>query len=1186
METSAAPAPTTQYYFMNALCRLFGRPLISAARAVCAAWLFALVSVTVVHAQSLPVGISQKDTATLLAVEGQVDLARSNTVEWEAAQRDATLNPGDRLRTGPHSRATLRLSDLSVFRVNEMTTLQLRLPPAKTKRAMIDVKSGSLYFFSREKPLDVHFRTPTAAGAIRGTEFLLQVAESGETLLALIDGAVDLTNEHGALTLAAGEVAQVAPGKAPLKTAGIAARNLMQWCFYYPGVLDPKELGLSAGEQTALADSVRLYTAGDLLQALALFPKTNAPSSDAVKVFHAALLLAVGQVEHAEAALATLTKPAPTAAALRRVISAVQYRAVEAKAAPVLASEWLAESYYEQSRQHLPAALAHARKAVEQSPEFGFAWVRVAELEFSFGRTREALAALDKGLALAPRNAQGLALKGFLLSAKYQTKEALGWFDRAIAIDGALGNAWLGRGLGRIRDGRGEAGRQDLQVAATLEPQRAILRSYLGKAWSHTGNEKLADKDLALAKKLDPNDPTAWLYSALLNQQRSRINEAIQDFEQSRALNDNRSVFRSGLLLEQDRAVRSANLATAYRDAGMPETGHREASRAVVDDYANFSAHLFLHQTYEALRDPRQFNLRYDNARIGEFLIANLLAPVGGSSLSQSVSQQEYTRLFDTKRIGMNSQTEYSSHGDWTQTGSQFGNFGNFGYALDAAYRTERGFRVNNDLEQRDITFRSKFDLTAQDSVFLQATMYEGTSGDVQQYFSQAMGSPTLRVTERQEPNLLAGYHREWAPGVHTLFLAGRLDDTLRIDEASANPLFLRYTGGAITRISSAPFSHFAYERRSEAFVAEAQQIWQTARQTFIAGVAYQHSTFNTHSVLDRSFQGVIADQRFQTGQERYSAYAYETFRPIQELSLQAGLTYDQLRHPQNIDIVPITSGHESTQRLSPKLGFQFTPFKEVKLRGAFTRSLGGAFNENTYRLEPTQIGGFNQSYRSVLPESVAGLVPASRFETRNLALDLNFDTGTFISIEGEMLNSKATRTVGALTNSMFLPVPDRASAAAQRLEFEEKSLFVTVNQLLGKEWSVGARYRLSQGNLTGRFDAVPATAINAGFINQNEEALLHQLNLGVNYNHRSGFFAQWVSVWSMQENSGYTPARALADFWQHSVYAGYRFAKRHAELRVGLVNLANQNYQLNPLNLYAELPRERMVTVGLKLNF
>jgi tetratricopeptide (TPR) repeat protein len=877
---------------------------------------------------------------------------------------------------------------------------------------------------------------------------------------------------------------------------------------------------------------------------------------------------------------------APLAESLRRVVDAVQYRGGDAKRAPHLASEWLAESYFEQSRQRLGAALECPRKAAAKSPEFGFAWVRIAELEFGFGRTGEALKALEKGLALSPRNAQALALKGFLLSAQNRTKEAQGWFDRAIAVDGALGNAWLGRGLCRIREGRGDEGRQDLQVAATLEPQRAVLRSYLGKAWSHTDTEKLADKDLALAKKLDPNDPTAWLYSALLNQNRNRINEAIRDFEQSRALNDNRSVFRSGMLLDQDRAVRSANLATAYRDAGMPETGHREASRAVLDDYANFSAHLFLHETYEALRDPKQFNLRYDNARLGEFLIGNLLAPAGASSLSQGISQQEYTRLFDTKRFGVNSATEYSSHGDWTQTGSQFGNFGNFSYALDGAYRSERGYRPNNDLEQRDVTFRAKMNLTQHDSVFLQTTMYEGTSGDIQQYFSQAMASPTLRVTERQEPNVLAGFHHEWSPGMHTLVLAGRLDDTLELREPTANPLFLKYTGGAITFVTVPPLFHFNFERRSEIYVAEAQQIWETPKQTMVAGVAYQNGSFATDSLLDRTLQGVVADQHFRTTTDRVSVYLYETWRPVQTLGLQAGVTYDHLRSPRNLDIVPIVEGTKTTSRVSPKLGFQFSPNEMVKLRGAWTRSLGGAFNENTYRLEPTQVGGFNQAFRSILPESVAGLVPASRFESRNLALDLNLRSGTFLSIEGEFLGSKSARTVGVLTNSTFFPVPDRASATEQRIEFEEKSLFVTANQLLGKEWSIGGRYRLSQANFTGRFGALPPGAVGASMLSLNNSVLLHQLNLGVNYNHRCGFFAQWASVWSMQENSGYTPAQSGADFWQHNIYAGYRFPKRHAELRIGVANLLNRNYQLNPLNLYAELPRERAVTVGLKLNF
>src|SRR6185503_13287519 len=161
-----------------------------------------------------------------------------------------------------------------------------------------------------------------------------------------------------------------------------------------------------------------------------------------------------------------------------------------------LSTEFLAASYYQQSRavgeDSLKAALQLAWQAATNSPEFGFAWEHVAELEFSFGRTGRALDALNKSLALAPRNAQALALSGFLLAAQNKIKAALERFDEAITLDSALGNAWLGRGLCRIRRGDPKGGGEDLLVAAALEPQRAALRSYLGKAYANTGDSKRA----------------------------------------------------------------------------------------------------------------------------------------------------------------------------------------------------------------------------------------------------------------------------------------------------------------------------------------------------------------------------------------------------------------------------------------------------------------------------------------------------------------------------------------------------------------------------------------------------------------------------------------------------------------------------------------------------------------------
>src|SRR5207248_7793690 len=119
--------------------------------------------------------------------------------------------------------------------------------------------------------------------------------------------------------------------------------------------------------------------------------------------------------------------------------------------------------------------------------------------------------ALAHALRLSPRNAQAIALHGFVLATKNRIDDALATFNEAIAADGSLGNAWLGRGLCRIRRGQNEQGRYDLLVAASIEPQRSLLRSYLGKAFAFNEEDALAIKEFDLARSLDPQDPTPWL---------------------------------------------------------------------------------------------------------------------------------------------------------------------------------------------------------------------------------------------------------------------------------------------------------------------------------------------------------------------------------------------------------------------------------------------------------------------------------------------------------------------------------------------------------------------------------------------------------------------------------------------------------------------------------------------------
>ncbi len=1141
----------------------------------------------------------------VIVVQGTVEVARGGQLVWDLASSQPPyrrLNPGDQIRTKDRSRATIRLSDLTIVELGPNAHLELLRPV--DRRPGFSLVRGLLHLFHRDKPGEYYFRTPTASPVIRGTEFNLAVGEDGATTLHLLEGEVALTNGFGALDLKSGEAARVQPARAPVRLAALEAVNLIQWCLYYPAVLHPEELRLSAEEQTVLGESLAAYRQGDLLAALEKYPEARQPVSDPEKVYLAALLLAVGEVGEAEAWLQLLDgangRALRLAAALRRLIAAVKFqpRPEDAKGKEVLASSLLAESYHYQSCFQLEAALASAHLAVTQAPDFAFGWARVAELEFSFGQTTRALEAADRALQLAPRHAQAMTVKGFLLAAQNRIPHARAQFDAAIVADGNLGQAWLGRGLCRIRQGHLSAGAADLLVAAAQEPNRALLRSYLGKAFDEIGNATLAVRELENAKRLDPNDPTAWLYSALLNQQRNRINDALRDLEWSQALNDNRQIYRSRLLLDQDRAVGQANLAAIYQDAGLFDQSVREASRAVSSDYANPSAHLFLANSYAQLGDANSVNLRYETATLSEYLVAQLLAPVGGSALSPYVSQQEYVRLFQRDGFGVSSGTEYRSTGDWRQRGVQYGLFGNFDYALDAYYATQSGERPNQDSELLTLSAAARFQLGPRDTMFLQVVGTEFESGDVRQYYDPALADPALRIHESQQPNVFAGYHHEWGPGSHTLLLASRLQDDFQLrDPASFIPT-LRTDDLGIYDDLPRPLSQFSNAQHS-AFVAysvELQHIWQRASHTLIVGGRYQGGDYESDVELTKlpSPLGGLdyppGMPQAETHLRRANVYVYDQWQVFDPFWLIGGVGYDWIDYPENIDLPPITDRQKEKDQVSPKAGFIWLPMTKMAVRGAYTRSLGGLYYDNSVRLEPAQVAGFNQAYRSVAPESVAGLMAGTEFETAGLDFSWRLKPGTYLGVGLEWLQSEGERTLGIFdSHSSATLTTVTASGTSQRVEFEEKSLNASLNQLLGRDWSLGVRYRVSDAKLSQRLVQV-IEELQAGglpisrvpYAIQEDAGVLHQVDLCARFFHPSGFFAEAQSLWFGQDNRNLTDE----DFWQFNVFVGYRFARRRAELLVGGLNLTDRDYRLHPVNLYAELPRQRTLLVRFKFNF
>jgi outer membrane receptor for monomeric catechols len=425
------------------------------------------------------------------------------------------------------------------------------------------------------------------------------------------------------------------------------------------------------------------------------------------------------------------------------------------------------------------------------------------------------------------------------------------------------------------------------------------------------------------------------------------------------------------------------------------------------------------------------------------------------------------------------------------------------------------------------------------------------------------------------------------------LALFSRFNDIL--DEEDSAPKLLGHstfinplTGVTNEVISNPALVSLDYHSDLEAYSGELQHFFQTHQNTLIFGGRFQAGWNDTHSQLDRALQGAVTDQDIDTDLSRVSVYAYEHWQILEPLQLSAGVSYDHLHYPKNIDTSPITSKEDSKDQVSPKAGLLYTPLKDTRLRAMYSQSLGGVFFDNSVRLEPTQISGFNQAFRSAIPESVVGLVPGTRFEAWGVGLDqVVRKTRSYLTVEGQFLNSDASRTVGVLVNSdINNPVLDTASSTHQTLDYREQALIVAFNQLLFDEWALGARYKMTHADLDGHFGALPTTLADAAGLNQDVSATLHQLDLYAIFNHRCGFFARFDAIWSQQSNVGYSPDIPGDDFWQYNVAVGYRFLQRRAEVRLALLNISDRDYRLNPLTLYNELPRERTLTAGLKFYF
>ena len=97
--------------------------------------------------------------ARILEVRGTVEVSRAGATEWTLAAADMSVFDGDQIRTGEHSRSTLRLRDDSIVHLDELT--QQRMGTGQ-HGAVVELFRGVLSFFHRDRPGSIGWQIPRA----------------------------------------------------------------------------------------------------------------------------------------------------------------------------------------------------------------------------------------------------------------------------------------------------------------------------------------------------------------------------------------------------------------------------------------------------------------------------------------------------------------------------------------------------------------------------------------------------------------------------------------------------------------------------------------------------------------------------------------------------------------------------------------------------------------------------------------------------------------------------------------------------------------------------------------------------------------------------------------------------------------------------------------------------------------
>jgi Flp pilus assembly protein TadD len=1047
---------------------------------------------------------------TLVSVQGEVQIRRADQKTWLPATLDASFCAGDVLRVGTGGRAAVVLVNESILRVDQNTTLNFGEPDQGV--SLLELLRGVLHIFSH-RPRSLQVATPYVNGAVEGTEFLVQVDEQ-QSVITVFEGLVSASNQYGSVELGSGQSATAQQGAAPVLTAVVTPRDEVQWTLYYPIILDSTQ------------------AVGDDQQAILLSKASE----------H----LSVGGVSEAREALAKVMNLNPNngeALALLSIIEVVQNNNEQAltlaqnalEYAPGSAAAGLALSYARQAQLNVEGALDILAQTAAANPDNGQVKARLAELQLAVGQFDQALQSIQQATLLDPGIARTQAVLGFVHLTRVEIDSAETAFNSAIKLDQALPLARLGLGLTFIRKGELARGRGEIEVAAALDPGNALIRSYLGKAYFEEKRNTQASRQYQIAKELDAADPTPWFYDAIRKQTVNQPVAALHDLQKSIALNNNRAVYRSSFLLDDDLAARSASLGRIYDDLGFQQRALAEGWKSLAAQPGNFSAHRFLADSYRVLP-------RHEIARVSELLQSQLLQPLNINPVQPQLAESnlgilegagpgqasfnEYNSLFLRNRFALQASGIVGSNDILGDELVQSTVWNKFSYSLGQYYYRSDGIRENNDQQRRFYNGYLQGMLSPQTSWMAELRYKKDDFGDLTFQFDPNDFSETLRQDEERKSARI-GFRHDLQP--HSTLIGTAI---------------FADTEGSGTGIDD--FFSVDIANTTDSAMGELQHIYSGSNFNLQSGAGYLYSDNSDVISITFPFESVTKED---TTTKHANLYSYAQVELPYELVATIGLSGDLLDSPV-----------KDREQLNPKLGLTWQPTASTLLRGAVFSTVQRRL-VYAQTIEPTQVAGFNQFFDD--SDSASAWVCG-------LGIEQDFSRQWFGGVKYFHRD----------LNIPFTAIPGPESPPVQMEDDWQEDIAAAYLYWVPANWtSMGIEYYYEkyshdlEGGPQGYTDLTS-----------------HRLSPQISFFLPAGFSARVQANYIDQKGDFLTgmnePFSAGDQFWVVDLAIRYRLPKRYGIVTLGVQNLFDEQFSYvdtDPAN-----PRflpEQQIFVGLTLN-